>query len=241
MLPANELISPVLQALEERATLPFSPMRSDVVVGILLGCFLLLVFAFGDGSRYLLQLIHKQSIGHSKSVDDEIHTSRTFWVRLFLFVQSMASSGLCVTYMLYTQGIATDNIDTGKWIVLCVIAVAVYMAIKNILHIVVNLFLYNWRQTNAWNAAYMDVFLFFGIGAFLLAVIGIFLEMSAVVFMISLMLLIVAVETTLAFKAFHIFFAKKYGYLQLIVYLCTLEWIPLLVAGKIFIRFCSTI
>lgn len=241
MQPDNELISPIIQAMEERASLPFSPIGSDIVIGVLLGCFLLLVFAFGDESRYLLQLIHNNSIGHSKSSGDEIHTSRSFWVRLFLLIQAFVSSGLCATYLLYMNGIATDNIDTAKWLILSSLAVALYLGLKIVLYIIVNTFLYTRQQTNAWIKAYTDIFLFFGIGTFAVAVCGMFFEMSIPLFIIFLSLLIVATETALMFKAFHIFFAKKYGYVQLIVYLCTLEWMPLLVLGKIFIRLCSTI
>ena len=41
----------------------------------------------------------------------------------------------------------------------------------------------------------------------------------------------------LFFKAFHIFLAKKYGGLQLFVYLCTLELIPLLLVGKALVQY----
>jgi len=241
MLLENEIVSPIIEALEERASMPFSPTNSDIVIGVLLGCFLLLVFAFGDQSRYLSQLIHNNSIGHSKSAGDEIHTSRSFWVRLFLLIQTFVSSGLCITYLLYLKGVATDNIDAAKWLIISTLAIALYLGLKIILYLIVNTFLYTRVQTNAWNRAYIDIFLFFGIGTFIFAVCGIFFEMSAPLFITCLVVLAVATETALLFKAFHIFFAKKHGYLQLIVYLCTLEWIPLLVMGKIFIRLCSTI
>ena len=139
------------------------------------------------------------------------------------------------------QGIATDDLDAAKWLILSSLSVALYLGLKIVLYIIVNTFLYTRQQTNAWNKAYTDVFMFFGLGTFVIAVCGIFFEMSTPLFMTCLILLLVTIETTLMFKAFHIFFAKKYGYLQLIVYLCTLEWIPLLVMGKFFIRLCSTI
>jgi hypothetical protein len=241
MQPENEIVSPIIEALERRASLPFSPMNSDIVIGVLIGCFLLLVFAFGDQSRYLLQLIHNNSIGYSKSADEEIRTFRSFWVRLFLLIQTFVSSGLCITYLLYLRGIATDNIETAKWLVLSTLAMAIYLVLKIILYLIVNVFLFTWHQINAWNRAYTDLFLFFGLGTFVLAVCGIFFEMAALPFITCLVLLIIVIEIALMTKAFQIFFSKKYGYVKLFIYLCALEWMPLLVMGKIFIRYCTTI
>ena len=241
MTAGEELVNPMIAAWEERASMPFAPVSSDFIIGVLLGCFLIVTFALADRSHYLPQLIRNHFPGHSQVVEDEIYTSRSFWVRLLLFVLAFLSVGLCAVYLLYWKGIVPDNASAMKWMMLSAAAVAVYLVLKYILYVIVNIFLFTRSQTNVWNRTYADIFLFFGIGCFLLAVCGIFFEMSMILFSVCLVVLILMDETVLAFKAFHHFFEKKYGGLHLFVYLCALEWIPLLIGGKIFIQFCSTV
>ena len=237
----TEIVNPTIQALEERAFLPFAPQSSDIIIGVLLGCLIILVFALGDRSRYLHQMVHKNSIGYSKSNDDEIHTSRSFWTRSLLLFQAFVSIGICIMYYLYMQGLATDTHDAVRWIVWGTIGTALFLLLKTILFFIIDAILFSQQEAFAWIQIYTDSFIFLGMGYFVLAVVCTLREMSSTLFVVCFVLLLVLYEIWLLLKAFHIFFSKKYGYFQLTTYLCTLEWIPLLILWKVFIENCATL
>ena len=101
---------------------------------------------------------------------------------------------------------------------------------------IVNAILFTPPQTKVWNQVYTDTFIILGIALFIFAIVSTFFRLSVSVLSIIALTLAALAEIWLAVKAFHIFFAKKYGSLQIIVYLCTLEWIPLLVLGIFLIQ-----
>jgi len=232
----NESVNPMLQALEERASQPFTPVGDDVFVGILLLMALLLAVVLADSTCYLRQLVAGYSIGHSRRFSDEVRTSRALYIRLALLLLASVSTSLCLVNLLHASGSLPGRTEALTALLGGMAGVALWMLLKVTLYSLVNAILFTPPQTAAWNQVYTDTFIIMGIVSFLYAVAGTFFPLSAHVLAIIALTMVLLAEIWLSVKAFHIFFAKKYGGLHLIVYLCTLEWIPLLVLGKFYIQ-----
>ena len=91
--------------------------------------------------------------------------------------------------------------------------------------------------SSAWENNYTNWSVLAGIPLYLSAVIAIFFDLAPCNILTLLGVCVILLEFCLLYKAFHIFSGKKHGILQLFVYLCTLELIPLLVAGKALVLF----
>jgi len=228
--------NPMIRALEERAALPFSPANDDVFTLVLLFVVFLLVIIFTDKTCYLKQLIAVYSIGHAHQFSDESRTSRGVYIRLLLLLQTCIISSLCVGNGLYVSGIVTSRPDMLKTLLICAVAAAVWLLLKLLLYHLVNSILFYPSQRKGWNKVYADTFIILGFALFPLALAGTYFDLSAKAFFIISLTIVAAAEMWLAVKAFHIFFVKKHGGLQLMLYLCTLEWLPLLVIGKFFVQ-----
>lgn len=237
----NEVINPMMQALEQRAVMPYAPVRDDVVIGILLGCFLILVAAMADGSGYLQRLVSHCTSGRVHKADDEAHTSRSFYLRTLLLIQACTSCSLCLTLAAHADGLATDASSVLTFWLYGTIAVAAAMVVKFVFFRFVNSVILTKTQSTEWIQLYYDLFILSGFLFFLLAMASTFAELSMPAIRISAIAFLIFMETGLLLRSFPIFFTKKYGVLQFFVYLCTLEWIPLLVAGKAIVQLCSTI
>lgn len=237
----NEVTNPMMQALEQRAAMPYAPVRDDVVIGILLGCFFILVAAIADSSGYLQRLVSHCSSGRVHKADDEAHTSRSFYLRTLLLLQACASCSLCLALAAHADGLAANASSVLTFWLYGTVAVSATMVVKFIVFRFVNSVILTKAQSKEWIQLFYDFFILSGFLFFLLAVAGTFAELSMPTIRIAAIILFVLMETGLLLKAFPIFFAKKYGVLQFFVYLCTLEWIPLLVAGKAIVQLCSTI
>lgn len=235
-LMMSESVNPMLKALEERASQPFSPIGDDVFVGILLLLALLLAAVLADGTCYLRQLVAGYSIGHSRRLSDEVRTSRALYMRLLLLLLATVSSSFCLVNLLHASGALPGRTEALTLLLGGMAGVTLLMLLKTALYSLVGAILFTPQQTAAWNQVYTDTFIFTGIVSYLFAIAGAFFPLPPRAHVIIALTIAMLAETWLAVKAFHIFFVKKYGGLHLIVYLCTLEWIPLLVLGKFFIQ-----
>ena len=228
--------NPMIRALEERGTQAFSPVNDDVFILILLACSFLLLLAFADDTCYFKQLVRNYSIGHSHQLSDEVRTSRAFYMRILLLLQACVSSSLCVGNGLFVSGAVSSRPDMLKALLFGFAGIIVWMVLKTLLYMLVNSLVFFSRQKNEWTQVYGDTFIMWGLASFAFAVVSTFFSMSFTTFSIIAITIVAAAEIWLSVKAFQIFFAKRYGGLQLLLYLCTLEWIPLLVLGKIFVK-----
>ena len=105
----NETVNPMIQTLEERASLPFAPVSDDVFIGVLLVVFFLLAFALSDSTCYLKQLVSRYSIGHPQSQSDEMRTSRSFLMRLLLILSASLCMALAAVVCLHAFGAVTTR------------------------------------------------------------------------------------------------------------------------------------
>lgn len=228
--------NPMIRALEERGTQPFAPVNDDIFILVLLFAGLLMVIALADRTCYLRQLFAGYSLGHSRRFSDEVRTSRSIYIRILLLLQTCISAALCAVNGLFASNGIASRSDMLNILLFGAAGVAAWLLIKTILYSIVNAILFTPPQTKVWNQVYTDTFIILGIALFIFAIVSTFFRLSVSVLSIIALTLAALAEIWLAVKAFHIFFAKKYGSLQIIVYLCTLEWIPLLVLGKLLIQ-----
>ena len=117
------------------------------------------------------------------------------------------------------------------WLILGGGVLALYL-LKQLLFAFVNWVFYDRQGVMAWMNCYASWTILMGVPLFLLAVIAVFANLSSQNVLLMLAIGVIAFEMCLFFKGFYIFSSKKYGILQLFVYLCTLELIPLLLVGK---------
>ena len=228
--------NPMIRFLEERARQPFAPVNDDVFILVLLVAGFLLVIALADKTCYLRQLVASYSIGHSRQFSDEVRSSRSVYIRFLLLLQTCLSFSLCVGNGLFASEVVTSRPDMLKALLFCAIGAAVWLLIKLFLFSFVNSILFFPLQRKEWNKVYADTFIMLGIVLFFFAVVSTFFHLSANMFSIITLTMVAVAETWLSVKAFHIFFGKKYGGLHLLLYLCTLEWIPFLAIGKFFVQ-----
>ena len=232
----SETVNPMLKAFEERASQPFSPMGDDVFVGILLLLALLLATVLADNTCYLRQLVASYSIGHSRRLSDEVRTSRALYMRLLLLLLATVSTSFCLVNLLHANHALSGRTEALTLLLGGMAGIALWMLLKTALYSLVGAILFTPPQTAAWNQVYADTFIITGLVSYLFAIAGAFFPLPPSALAIVALAILLLAETGLSVKAFHIFFVKKYGGLLLIVYLCTLEWIPLLVLGKFFVQ-----
>lgn len=158
-------------------------------------------------------------------------TTGALYLRLGMYGVCFMSAALFLTAYLVRQG-CIDPTQENRMLPLALGITTTGYLLKLGLFKVVNWVFFDKAHTHAWEQSYADWTLLSGSIMYAVALLVVLLDFSAHTITILAVVYIVLMEICLFFKAFHIFYIKKYGILRLIVYLCTLELMPLLLAAK---------
>ena len=199
----------------------------DWFVGILLVCFFIVAAVLSDQDNFLGNLV-KEFFLPRKSTDDGIKTSNKFYMRLGLYGVTFMSMALFFTVFLVREGMPYAY---RELLLFFVAFMAIYI-LKQGIYRAVNWVFFDRGHIMLWRYYYSNWIILSGISIYLVAAGAVLFDLCSEVIAFLLVLHVSLTEMCLFFKAFQIFSSKKYGGLQLFVYLCTLELIPLLLVGK---------
>lgn len=199
----------------------------DWFVGILFVCFFIVAAVLSDQDNFLGNLI-KEFFLPRKSSDDGIKTSNKFYMRLGLYGVAFMSMALFFTVFLVREGMPYAY---RELLLLFAVFMAIYL-LKQGIYRAVNWVFFDRGHIMAWRYYYSNWTILSGLSMYLITAGVVLFDLCSGVIAFLMILYVALTEMCLFFKAFQIFSPKKYGVLQLFVYLCTLELIPLLLVGK---------
>lgn len=211
------------------------PLYADdlMVVGLMV-VGLILAAIMADRKRYLSHLLKSFFLPRENS-SEIIRTTNITYIRTGMYFITFASAGLLLTTYAADKQLLFANNGT-LWLVASG-AVALFHILRTLLFVVTDRIFLDKATQASWENSYANWTILSGIPLYLATVITIFFDLSSAAVLLTLGACILLQEICLLYKAFHIFSSKKHGILQLLLYLCTLELIPLLVAGKALVLF----
>ncbi len=203
------------------------------VCGILV-CTFCMAAVLSDRKHYLTHLLKGFFLPRENAIEG-VRTSNIVYLRISMYVVSLASAALLLA--LYISGKAPTTMEDGLLWLTAGIGAGLFYLLRIGLFAITNRIFFDPTTTKAWEQSYASWSILSSIPLYLVAVIAIFTNLSPQVILLLLTVCLAALEMCLLYKAFHIFSVKKYGILKIFVYLCALELMPLLVAGKALVLF----
>ncbi len=207
---------------------------NDVLTCGILSCTLILAVVLSDRKHYFSRLLKDFFLPRENMIEG-VRTTNIIYLRLFMYAISITSPALILT--LYISGINREIIQYGTLWLITSVAILFFYLLKILLFAITNRIFFDSTTTKTWEQGYACWSILSGIPFYLLATISIFLNLPSQAILSLLISLIALLEMCLLYKAFHIFSTKKYGILQIFIYLCTLELMPLFLAGKALVLF----
>ena len=206
----------------------------DLMVGVLIVCGLILAAVMADRKGFLSRLLKGFFLPRENAVES-VRTTNVLNMRIGMYIVAFASAGLLLTIYATDKSIGILN-DGVLWL-LATAAVVSFHLLRVLLFTLTDRIFLDSSTLSAWEHSYSNWAILAGLPLYIWAVIAIFFNLapSAVLWLLGATFILI--EICLLYKAFHIFSGKKYGILQLFVYLCTLELIPLLLAVKALVLF----
>ena len=202
------------------------------VCGILV-CTFILAIVLSDRKHYLARLLKDFFLPRENTIEG-VRTTNIVYLRIFMYSISLVTTALLVA--LYASEKSFDMTPGRLWLI-ATIAISLCYILKILIFAITNRIFFDPSTTKTWEQGYACWSILSSIPLYLLATITVFFNLPSQAIFILLGICMVLLEICLLYKAFHIFSSKKHGILQIFVYLCTLELMPLLVIGKALVLF----
>ena len=202
------------------------------MVGIL-ACAFVLGAVFSDRKRYYARLLRDFFLPRERAVEGT-RTSTVAYMRMGMYLVGLSSISLLVAMALDGSFVMVGH--GGLWALVGGV-VALFYLLRVLLFAATNRIFFDSSTTALWEYSYAAWTILSSVPLYLLCVLVLFFNVSSRFIFLLLGIEVVILEICLLYKAFHIFSSKKYGILQIFVYLCTLELMPLLMAGKALVLF----
>jgi len=210
---------------------PSSPGTESWVFLVLFMLFFLLVLSIArSGSlipetvKSFFQMKERSSIFSKATVND-------FQIRIFLIVFSIGVLGLYAYLLFHKAGSAFSVL---KFLYILLIT-GLFVGFKSVLFDLMGYVFLNPSDAKMAKEGYFNVFSFLGVVLFPLLIIQIYIpfDFNGIVELISLIMCIIG-YILIVFKLFQIFFHKIVASFYILLYLCTLEFLPLFALYQVY-------
>ena len=202
------------------------------VVGVLV-CTFILGAVFSDRKHYYAHLLRDFFLPRERAVEGT-RTTTVVYMRMGMYLVGLFSVSLLLA-MAFENSIVMMG-DFYLWTLIGGIVALCYL-LKVLIFATTNRIFFDPTTVALWENSYAVWTVLSSFPLYLLCLCVLFFNVSSQFILLLLGTGIVMLEICLLYKAFHVFSSKKYGILQIFVYLCSLELMPLLVAGKALVLF----
>lgn len=204
-----------------------------LVCGVLL-CTFILAAIFSDRKYYLSHLLQEFFRPREQAIEGT-RTTNIVYMRMGLYFVGLSSIALLLSiYASEPQTTTKESIN------LCLVAggtALLFYLLRLLLFSATNRIFFDYSTIALWEQSYANWTILSAIPLYILCVVSVFFNLSSHVILPLLVVGAILLEICLLYRAFHIFSSKRYGILQIFIYLCALELMPLLVAGKALVLF----
>ena len=227
----NSMYHPELsteQIGESGAPIPYSFQNDSFVTGILILCFLLITWVMSYISAFLLKQA-KLFFSAQKTEQPITETgSEIKFQILFMFITCLLYALLYFFYATHFN--ANTFIVSSEYLMLAIFLLTIigYMAVRLLLYTIVNNIFFSKKK----NLQYIGSLLFItsleGVVLFPLVLLLAYFQFSLQNAIYYTATIVILAKILTFYKSYAIFFKQKGGFLQIILYFCALEMIPLM-------------
>ncbi|MBD9300136.1 MAG: DUF4271 domain-containing protein [Prevotella sp.] len=207
--------------------IPYTVAGDDFVTALLLFCFLIASIAFTKSRQFIIR--QAKTFFRTPSYGTTVITETSSELRFQFFLCLQTCLLIAIGFFLYSRASVGDTFTIDQYQVISIYAgyVGVYFLLKALLYSIVGWVFFDRKKNEQWMKSYL--FLVSSEGVLLLPAIllmtyfGFSLE-SAMIYT----LVVVGITKILSFyKCFIIFFKRNGTFLQIFLYFCALEVVPL--------------
>lgn len=206
---------------------PYSVSNDNTVAGTLLVCFALAMIAASMSSNFIVRQIKSLfHMPHRRTMVSET----AYEVRFQLFLVLQTALLFSITYYLYTRSLTGGAYILDSQLAIVGIYLAVflcYFLIKYLLYSLVNWVYFDRKSNSQWTRLCLFLTSAEGVLTFPVVLLLIYFHLSVHYTLIYVVSVIAIIKILTFYQGFVIFFRRTAASLQIILYFCALELMPL--------------
>ena len=207
---------------------PYAISNDNTVTALLLGCFVMAMVAFSVSRNF----IEKQIWGFFRiSRRKELVSETDYEVRfqLFLIAQTaLLSSILCYFFTHGGSGRLEGASQLGTIGCFCAIFMG-YFLLKHLPYGFVNWVFFDKKKNGQWNHTWLFLSSLEGVLLFPIVLLQVYFALSVNAALVYTLIVILFIKMLAFYKGYAIFFKRNSASLQIILYFCALELMPLMI------------
>ena len=209
---------------------PYSMSNDDVITGLLLACFVFSLIAISRSVSFIVrQAKDFFFVRHSENTTALTETTSELRIQLFFVGQTCLMLALIAFFYTLEMVGSTFFLKAQYHLVAiftgCFVA---YYLLKALLYEIVNSIFFDRKQNEQWFKSQLFLTAMMGIALFPLVMLQCYFNLPMQTALICVIVLLILVKISTFYKCYVIFFRQNSISLQIILYFCTLEIIPLL-------------
>ena len=212
---------------------PYLLRNDNTITSLLLGCFLLAMFSFSFSKNLFLQQL-KNFFFVPRSVAEMTETALERRFQWFFILQTAMLLGI-IYYVYQAFYLHTDFVIDSQLALIALFAgfFTLYFGVKYGIYKFVNWVFFHRQNNEQWNRSWRLLSATEGVLLFPLVLLVVYFDLplpSAFIYTASI---IVLVKILTFYKSFTIFFSQSNVHLQIILYFCALELMPIVTSWGI--------
>ena len=207
---------------------PYGIARDNGITRLLLGCFVLALIAYAKSKGFILrQAKDFFRPPHNEKMTSISETSGELRFQFFLVLQS--SLLLALIFFFYVQRNITDTFIIDQYQVIGVFAsiITVYALVKAVAYSVTGWVFFDRRSNDLWLKSFLFLLAMEGVCLFPIVMLRAYFELSVQTTLVSTAIVLGIFKLLALYKSYLIFFRNGGHSLQIFLYFCTLELMPL--------------
>ncbi len=208
---------------------PYTIKGDSMITALLLCCFIMMFVAFSKSrlfimrqAKYFFRIPRRNTTGITE-------TANEFNFQFFLAAQTCLLFSLVAFFFAQEYNSDTFLVSSQYQLIAMLFGVFVgYFVVKALLYTFVNWVFFGWRQNEQWMKSFLFVTSVEGVVMFPFVVSQAYFGLPVKSTMLYVAAVVIMSRLLSLYKCFLIFFRQKGIYLQIILYFCALEIMPLL-------------
>ena len=208
---------------------PYTVHGDNIITALLLGCFIMAVLAFTNARGFIVRQAKNFFYAQREGFTEVSETANELRFQAFLVVLTCLLVSLL--YYFYTVTYVGDTfvLQSDYHLIAIYLGIAVgYYVLKMLLYTTVNLVFFDGKRNVQWLKSFLFITSVEGVLIFPAVMLLAYFDVSVEMVLKYLVIVLVVVKLLTIYKCFLIFFRQNVVKLQIILYFCTLEMIPLL-------------
>ncbi len=207
--------------------IPYTVAGDDFITILLVFCFLIACVAYSKSHQFIIRQAKTFFRTPRFGTTEITETSSELRFQMFMGLQTCLL--IAIGYFIYSRASISDTFTIDQYLVISIYAgcVAAYFLLKAFLYSLLGWVFFDRKKNEQWMKSYLFLVSCEGVVLFPVVMLMTYFDFSLQAAVIYTLIVVGITKILSFYKSFIIFFKRKGTFLQIILYFCALEVVPL--------------